>query len=83
MAALTPNIVYRNTTAEGLRFLVAISKTVTAADTWTVSEFNAVKDCYCFSLKDGGGYTSTEATNVVTIPAGPSAEPMVMIATGY
>lgn len=83
MAALTVNIVYRGRLGEGLNYLVAEAKSATAADTWTVSEWTAVKDCYGFSLKDGAGYTCTEATNVVTVPAGPSTEPMVLIATGY
>ena len=84
MAALTCNVVYRSAPCgEGLRYLIAEVKSATAADTWTVSELTAIKDTIGLRLDTGAEVDCTEATNVVTIGAGPATTPMMICVSGW
>ncbi len=84
MATLTANIVYRSAPrGEGLRYVIAEVKAATAADTWTVSELTAIKDTITLRLDTGAEVDCTEATNVVTIGAGPSSTPMMICVSGW
>jgi len=84
MAALTINIVYRSVPkGEGLRYLIGEAKSATAADTWTVSELTAIKDTICLRLDTGAEVACTEATNVVTVGAGPLATPLMICVSGW
>lgn len=84
MATLTANIVYRSAPrGEGLRYIIAEVKSATDADTWTVDELTAIKDTIALRLDTGAEVDCTEATNVVTIGAGPSTTPMMICVTGW
>ena len=84
MAALTPNIVYRGAPkGEGLRYIIAEVKSASAEDTWTVSELTAIKDTVGIRLDTGVAVLFTEATNVVTVPAGPDSTPLMICVSGW
>lgn len=84
MAALTANIVYRSAPrGEGLRYVIAEAKSATAGDTWTVTEYTAIKDTVCIRLDTGAEVDCTEATNVVTVGAGPASTPLMFCVSGW
>ena len=66
----------------GLRYLILEVDNATAADTVTVGELTAVTDTVCLQLDSGAEVSCTEATNVVTIGAGPAASPLLIIVSG-
>lgn len=84
MAVLTETVVYRGgMRGTGLKYLVMEVDDATAADTVTVGELAAIKDTIAFRLDTGAEVDCTEATNVVTIGAGPSSTPMLIIVSGW
>lgn len=84
MAAITPTVVYRNSPkGEGLRYIIGEIKSATAADTWTVSELTAIADTICLRLDTGAEVDCTEATNTVTVGAGPAATPLMICVSGW
>lgn len=84
MADLTETVVYRGgMRGTGLKYLVMEVDDATAADTVTVGELTSIKDTIAFRLDTGAEIDCTEATNVVTIGAGPSSTPMLIIVTGW
>jgi len=84
LAALTANIVYRSAPkGEGLRYVIAEVKSATADDTWTVDEFTAIKDTIGLRLDTGVEVDCTEATNVVTVGAGPATTPLMICVSGW
>jgi len=84
MAELTETIVYRGgMRGTGLKYLVAEVEDATAADTVPIGELTAIKDTIAFRLDTGAEVDCTEATNVVTIGAGPASTPMLIIVSGW
>ena len=67
----------------GLKYLVVEVASATAADTVTVGELAAIKDTLAMRLDTGAEVACTEATNIVTIGAGPAATPMLIIVSGW
>lgn len=83
MAALEGTVVHRGgMRGEGLRYLVYEVESATAADTLTV-DLNAIKDTLAMRIDTGAEVACTEATNVVTIGAGPATTPMLIIVSGW
>ena len=84
MSDLTENIVYRSAPrGEGPRYIIAEVKAATAADTVTFSELTSIKDTISLRLDTGAEVDCTEATNVVTIGAGPSSPHMMICVSGW
>jgi len=84
MPTLTCNIMYKSAPrGQGLRYIIAEVHSATAADTWTVSEFTAIKDTVCIRLDTGAEVDCTEATNIVTVGAGPAATPLMICVSGW
>jgi hypothetical protein len=84
MGAITCSVIYRSRNhGEGLRYLIAEVDSATAGDTWTVSELTAIKDTICLRLDTGEEVDCTEATNVVTVGAGPSTTPLMICVAGW
>lgn len=84
MTDLTETVVYRGgMRGTGLKYLVMEVDDATAADTVTVGELTSIKDTIAFRLDTGAEIDCTEATNVVTIGAGPSSTPMLIIVSGW
>lgn len=84
MTDQTENIVYRSAPrGEGLRYIIAEVKSATAADTVTFSELTAIKDTVCIRLDTGTEVDCTEATNVVTVGAGPASTPLMVCVAGW
>lgn len=84
MADLTETIVHRGgMRGSGLKYLVCEVDDATAADTVTIGELDAIKDTIAFRLDTGVEVDCTEATNVVTIGAGPSSTPMLIVVSGW
>ena len=84
MAALEYTIVFRSgARGAGLKVLALEIVSATAADTVTVAEFIKVSNSLAFRLDTGGTVTCTEATNVVTIGAGPATTPMLIVVAGW
>ena len=84
MADLTEKIVYRGgATGYGLKYKVMEVDEATAADTVTVGELAAIKDTVCIRLDTGAEVACTETTNVVTVGAGPSDTPLLIIVSGW
>ena len=84
MADLTETIVYRGgMRGSGLKYLVMEVEEATAADTVTIGELASIKDTITIRLDTGAEVDCTEATNVVTIGAGPSDTPMLIIVSGW
>ena len=84
MAALTCTIVYKSLPkGEGLHYIIAEVSSATAADTWTIDEYTAIKDTICIRLDTGAEVDCTEATNVVTVGAGPSSTPLMFCVSGW
>jgi hypothetical protein len=83
MPALTGTVVYRGgMRGTGLKYLAYEVESATAADTLT-TELTAIKDTITLRLDTGAEVACTEATNVVTIGAGPAATPMLIIVSGW
>ena len=84
MGILTENVVYRSAPrGEGLRYIIAEVKSATAADTVVFSELTAIKDTVAIRLDTGVDTPCTEATNIVTIGAGPATTPMLICVSGW
>ena len=84
MATLTATTVYRGgMRGSGLKYLVMEVDEATAADTLTVGELTSIKDTISFRLDTGAEIDCTEATNIVTIGAGPADTPMLIIVSGW
>ena len=81
---LEENIVFRSAPrGEGLRYIIAEVKSATAADTVTFDELTAIKDTIALRLDTGAEVDCTEATNVVTVGAGPASTPMMICVSGW
>jgi len=84
MPVLTENVMYRSAPrGEGLRYIIAEVKAATAADTVVFSELTAIKDTIAIRLDTGVAVACGQATNIVTIPAGPADTPMMICVSGY
>ena len=84
MAALTATTVYRGgMRGSGLKYLVMEVEEATAGDTLTVGELTSIKDTTALRLDTGAAVDCTEATNVVTIGAGPASTPMQITVSGW
>jgi hypothetical protein len=84
MADLTETVVHRGgMRGSGLKYLVMEVESATAGDTVTVGDLNSVKDTIAFRLDTGAEVDCMEATNVVTVGAGPSSTPMLIIVSGW
>jgi len=84
MAVLTETVKFRGgMRGIGLKYLVMEVDEATAADTVTVDEVAAIKDTVCVRLDTGAEVPCTEATNVVTIGAGPANTPLLIVVTGW
>ena len=84
MAELTETIVYRGgMRGTGLKYLVCEVEDATATDTVPIGELASIKDTIAIRLDTGAEVDCTEATNVVTIGAGPASTPMLIIVSGW
>lgn len=84
MPVLIENVVFRSAPrGEGLRYIIAEVKSATTADTVVFSELTAIKDTVAIRLDTGAETPCTEATNTVTIGAGPAATPMMICVSGW
>jgi len=84
MADLTETVVYRGgMRGSGLKYLVCEVDAATAADTVTIGELSSIKDTITIRLDTGAEVACTEATNVVTIGAGPASTPMLIVVSGW
>lgn len=83
MASLSGTVVYRGgVRGQGLKYVTYEIESATAADTLT-TELNAIKDTVAMRLDTGAEVDCTEATNVVTVGAGPSSTPLLIIVSGW
>jgi len=55
----------------------------TAGDTVTVGELTVVSDTVAISQSDGAAFNCTEATNIVTLGAGPADDDILILVTGH
>lgn len=82
MASLTPIYIIHRSPAYGLGTCLVLVKNATAADTVTVADFDDVVGVTAIRLDTGAAITPTEATNIVTIPAGPSNTDIMLLVSG-
>jgi hypothetical protein len=84
MADLTEVVKYRGgMRGYGLKYLLLEVDSATAADTVTVGELTSIKDTVAIRLDTGEEIDCTEATNIVTIGAGPADTPMLIVVSGW
>ena len=83
MASLTPVYLWRSGSGFGLRALLVRVDDATAADTVTIGELTKVEDVVAISQSDGAAFACTEATNVVTLGAGPLDDDVLLLITGH
>lgn len=83
MASLTPIYLWRSGSGFGLRALLVRVNDGTAADTVTIGELTTVSDVVAISQSDGAAFACTEATNVVTLGAGPADDDILLLITGH
>ena len=84
MADLTERIVHRSgASGYGLKYKLLEVEDATVADTVTVGELSIIKDTVCLRLDTGAEVTCTEATNIVTIGAGPADTPLLILVSGW
>lgn len=81
MASLTP-IYIRPRAHDGLDYVLVLLRNTTAADTATIAAFDDIVAVTGVRLDTGAVITPTEATNVVTIPSGPSSTDLLILVTG-
>lgn len=85
MVALDYDVVLRRgMLGAGLKILVLDIASADASDTVTVAEFdNAVKDTVCIQTDTGAEVSCTESGKIITIGAGPSDTPLIIMCSGY
>ena len=73
MTDQTETTLYEHAPTRGLGFGFYTAE-VTAADTVTLDNFDKIIVAICVKLEDNSEVVVTLATNVVTIPAGPNSD---------
>ena len=70
---------------EGINYKALMVKvdSCTAADTVTVAQFDTVTLAYGINLASHAAITCTPSANVITVGAGPAAQPILIFCYGY